>query len=366
MKKIISIILACVMVFSCMSVLAFADTIQYYRNDDFEFYIGEDGGAHIVYIHFSESSAEELNIPFRLCYDDEYMIGEPSFNGIEKDDNDAPDPFGSDYAYVTAVESEALNNYLTTLKKISFERYVSDIDIDSLRLEQLEEIVVDERNETFATSNGTLYSADKKKLILHPQGSSDNSILSSVTSFEKKAFADSTKITSITIPSGVTNIPERCFEGCTALESIDMSAAAIGKIGTFAFLNTALTSVTFGTGIKLIDDFAFFGNKNLTSVTIPQGATNVVLDDGVFIGCPIEELTVYRSIVEMGEKTIGFYYDEEFALQQYPDLVITTYKYDAQMQNTTPLYDYVKTNSIKFIPLDDIYCVNCNFNQMNG
>ncbi|MBR2589336.1 MAG: leucine-rich repeat protein [Clostridia bacterium] len=381
MKKFISILLVIVMVFSCVGVFAFADTTQYYRDGMYEFYIGSDGGAHIVNVIYYEAHAQELDLPFRLCFDDDKKVdsikttdiqttsakaNSVKASGIEDDDNDAPDPFGANYAYVTALEAESLNAYVSTLKKISFDTYVSDIDIDTLRLEQLEEIVVDENNTTYSSSNGTLYSADGKKLILHPQHSSDNSILSTVTSFETKAFSDSTEISSITVPSGVTKIPDRCFEGCTALASIDMSNAKIGKIGIYAFLNTALTAVNLGAYIKLVDSFAFFGNSNLTSVTIPQEAKNVVLGAGSFIGCPIEELTVYRSIIEMNDKAIGFYYDDDFALQQYDNLVVTTYKYDEAMENTTAMYNYLKTNAIKFVPLDDIYDINIDYEQLKG
>ena len=39
MKKILSVLLVCIMLFSSVSIIACADTVQYYRNGLFEFYL---------------------------------------------------------------------------------------------------------------------------------------------------------------------------------------------------------------------------------------------------------------------------------------------------------------------------------------
>ena len=359
MKKFLSILLVCVMVFSCFGILAFADNVQYYRDGIFEFYIGEDTGAHITNI--LESDSTEITIPLALEWNDDNKI-----SSISDDDNDTDDPFVKNLAYVTAIEDAAFDNYSESLTKLSIPKYVSEMDIDSLRIATLSAIEVDTANETYAGVNGTLYNAAKTKLLLHPQASSDNSIESTVTAFAEKAFADSVNITSITIPAAVTAISSHCFDGCTALASVDMSAAKIGKIGSYAFLNTALQEVNLGQYIKLVENFAFFGCGALKTLVIPEEAKNVSLGAGSFIGCPIKNLTIYRSVVEIGDKAIGFYYDGDFQLQPYTDLVITSYKYDAEMTNQTAVYNYVKANGIKFIPLDDIYCLSFTDNQFVG
>ncbi|MBR0414535.1 MAG: leucine-rich repeat protein [Clostridia bacterium] len=365
MKKILSIVLVTVMVLSCLSVVAFAGSTQYYRDGIFEFYI-EDGGARIVNIRIPSSPSTEVTIPLSLCWDDEKKIDAPTNASIPDDDNDAPDPFGVNYAYVTALDSTALDNYAQSITKLKVARYVEELDMDSLRAPTLQSIEVDDQNTTYASYNGTLYNAAKTKLILHPIASSDNSILSSVTSFEKYAFQDCSLVTNVTIPAGVTSIPERCFEGCTALTSIDMSAAPIGNIGNYAFLNCGLQSVTFGSKIKLINSYAFFNNASLTSVIIPQDAKNVVLKAGAFLGCPIENFKVYRSIVEIGAKAIGYYYDADLSLQKYEDMIITSYKYNADKSATNCIYDYAKSDVFKFIPLDDIFSLTYTYDQVDG
>ena len=364
MKKVFSLFLACVLIFSGFSVLAFADNTQYYRDDIYEFYLDSDKGAHIVNILKSDTT--ELKIPLMVYCEAQNKIDGITASSIADDDNEAEDPFSHETAYVTSIEAGALDNYADTLTSIHLSRYIEEVDLESLKVPTLQEITVNENNKTFSAANGTLYNANKTKLILHPQASSDNTVLSTVTSFEEGAFADSVNITSITIPAKVTSISAHCFDGCTSLQSVDMTAAKISKIGTYAFLNTAISTVNLGTYIKRIDNFAFFGCKNLKNVVIPEAAKNVSIGDGAFIGCPIENLTIYRSVVEMGDKAIGFYYDADFALQQYDNLVITSYKYDEAMTNKTEVYKYVKKNNIKFIPLDDIYCLTFTDNQFVG
>lgn len=367
MKKILSVLLVCIMLFSSVSIIACADTVQYYRDGLFEFYL-EDGGAHIVNVLSSASQTTELTIPLRLCYDADKKISAPTLSSIVDDDNDAPDPFGSDYAYVTAVEEGALDSYISTLTTLSISRYVEDFDYNELLFEatELTAINVDEHNTYFTSSAGTLYSGDGKTLLVHPQASADNSILSTTTAFAPSAFQNSALIESITIPAGVTGISEHCFDACSALKTVDFTAAKLGNIGSYAFANTALESVNLGSYMKLVNSFAFFGCSSLSSLTIPQNAKNVVLGSGSFIGCPIKKLTVYRSVIEVGDHAIGYYYDSDLSLKAYDDLVVTSYKFNEEKSATTPLYQYVKANDIKFIPLDDIYTVQYTYEQLAG
>lgn len=83
-----------------------------------------------------------------------------------------------------------------------------------------------------------------------------------------KAFAHCESLGSITIPEGVYEIPEECFDGCTRLASIDLPAT-LNEFKARSFRNCALRSVTVpGEYFYEIADEAFMGCGNLTSLTL--------------------------------------------------------------------------------------------------
>ena len=160
MKKVLSMFLACIMILSCMSILAFADNTQYYRDDIYEFYLDSEKGAHIVNI--LESDTTELSIPLMVYCEAENKIDGIAATAIQDDDNEAEDPFSRETAFVTSVEAGALDNYADTLTSIHLSRYIEELDLESLKVPTLQKITVNEFNENFSASNGTLYNAKKK------------------------------------------------------------------------------------------------------------------------------------------------------------------------------------------------------------
>lgn len=96
-----------------------------------------------------------------------------------------------------------------------------------------------------------------------------------VTRVGNNVFRD-TKLTSVTIPEGVTSIGVSSFSGCSSL-----------------------TSVTIPAGVTTIRDTAFGDCSALTSVTIPEGVKS--LGDGVFSGCSaLNPLTVPNTVTTIG------------------------------------------------------------------
>ncbi len=79
----------------------------------------------------------------------------------------------------------------------------------------------------------------------------------SVTEIDSYAFADCTKITSITIPSSVKTIGCSAFSGCTGLKSVNISDS-ITSIGEEAFLDcTSLANITISDSVTNIKANAF-------------------------------------------------------------------------------------------------------------
>ena len=97
------------------------------------------------------------------------------------------------------------------------------------------------------------------------------------------AFSYCSRLTSLTLPAGITEIDSSAFYGCSRLTSLTLPAG-ITKIGSWAFCNcSGLTSLTLPAGITSIGYSAFQGCSGLTSLTLPDGITEIV--SFAFYGC---------------------------------------------------------------------------------
>ena len=95
-----------------------------------------------------------------------------------------------------------------------------------------------------------------------------------VVSIGDTAFNKNTKITSVTIGSGVTSICGYAFEGCRSLRSIDIPSG-VTNIGTGTFQHcSGLTSVTVeATTPPTLGNNAFY-NTNNCPIYVPSGSVN--------------------------------------------------------------------------------------------
>ena len=70
-------------------------------------------------------------------------------------------------------------------------------------------------------------------------------------------------------------IGKRAFSGCSRLTSLTLPAG-ITEIGEYAFSRcSGLTSLTLPTSITYIGEKTFYGCSGLTSITIPNGVTQI-------------------------------------------------------------------------------------------
>ena len=132
-----------------------------------------------------------------------------------------------------------------------------------------------------------------------------------VTSIGYRAFADSTLLTSITIPDSVKYIEMGAFASCTSLADIVLPASLI-TIDTEAFRNcTSLTSVTIPDGVTDIGSYAFASCSALTKISLPDSV--VVIGDRAFFDCPLlKSVTVPASVTDIGEYAFGYHYDDDW------------------------------------------------------
>ena len=123
---------------------------------------------------------------------------------------------------------------------------------------------------------------------------------SSVTEIGRFAFRNCSGLTSLTIPSSVTEIGGYAFWGCSGLTSLTIPSS-VTEIGESAFSDcSGLTSLTIPSGVTSIDESAFRGCSGLTSLTIPSSVTWI--GKSAFWGCSgLTSLTIPSSVTWIGE-----------------------------------------------------------------
>ena len=112
------------------------------------------------------------------------------------------------------------------------------------------------------------------------------------------AFSGCSGLTSLTIPSSVTEIGESAFQGCSGLSSLTIPSS-VTSISDFAFYGcSGLTSLTIPSSVTSIGNYAFSGCSGLTSLTIPSGVTSTGY--GAFEGCSgLTSLTIPSSVTSI-------------------------------------------------------------------
>ena len=125
---------------------------------------------------------------------------------------------------------------------------------------------------------------------------------SGVTEIGDYAFTRCSGLTSITLPSGVTKIGYSAFSGCSGLISLTLPSG-LTEIGSSAFADCSrLTSLTLPSGVTEIGEFAFLGCSGLTSIPLPSGVTKIGYS--AFSGCSgLISLTLPSGLTEIGSFT---------------------------------------------------------------
>ncbi len=116
-------------------------------------------------------------------------------------------------------------------------------------------------NLAYSTVNGVLFDADQTTLVQYPAGAT------------AKGY---------TIPSGVTDILDDAFDGCSVLTGVNIPRT-VHVVRTYAFSSCGLTNLTIPAGVASIGDAAFSSCILLTNVTISSTVT--YLGVGAFGNC---------------------------------------------------------------------------------
>ena len=129
------------------------------------------------------------------------------------------------------------------------------------------------------------------------RGLTSMKIPSSVTNIGDCAFLNCSGLTSLVISSGVTKIGDSAFRNCSGLTSL-VIPSGVTEIGFFAFRNcSGLISLVISSGV--IDGSAFENCSGLTSLIISSGVTKI--DSSAFKGCSgLTSLVIPSGVTEIG------------------------------------------------------------------
>ena len=129
------------------------------------------------------------------------------------------------------------------------------------------------------------------------RGLTSMKIPSSVTNIGDCAFIECSGLTSLVISSGVTKIGDSAFRNCSGLTSL-VIPSGVTEIGFFAFRNcSGLISLVISSGV--IDGSAFENCSGLTSLIISSGVTKI--DSSAFKNCSgLTSLVIPSGVTEIG------------------------------------------------------------------
>ena len=142
-----------------------------------------------------------------------------------------------------------------------------------------------------------------------------------ITDIGQGAFQDCTKLKVVEIPEGVKSIQNGAFYNCTGLESVTLPEGleSIGSYNYGAFQGcTSLKSIVIPDSVTSLGQYAFSGCSSLTSVHIGDSVTSIPFS--TFYGCSsLVSVNIPESVTSIG--SYAFYYCSSLQSLSIPDSV---------------------------------------------
>lgn len=139
-----------------------------------------------------------------------------------------------------------------------------------------------------------------------------------VTTLEKNAFAGCTALKSVVLPSSLTTIRSRAFDS-TGLTSIELPAGITIIEGSTFYRCDNLETVIINEGVESIGSCAFLNCRNLTNIEIPDTVTTI--GDGAFQETGLQSVKLPAGLTMTGENT--FWGCPNLANVEMPDTLVT-------------------------------------------
>ena len=163
----------------------------------------------------------------------------------------------------------------------------------------VEKVNIIDKNGQFVEKDGVVYTSDMKTLVACSLNVTDLVIPEGVEEIISYAFAN-TRIKSVKFPDSLVILNEHAFHKCRELQNVDFGSG-LDTIKGFAFQNcTSLTHVKLPPQMKSIERYAF-GDSGVENVELNEGL--LLIHEGVFSGCKIDELRLPDSLENIGTFT---------------------------------------------------------------
>ncbi len=145
---------------------------------------------------------------------------------------------------------------------------------------------------------------------------------SAIQSIGNNAFRGCSSLTELYLPSSLITIGSNAFRDCSALNRADLPSGVM-SLGSGAFLGTALTRMTIPSGVTVLPDYLFNSAQSLVSVTLPAGLTSI--GEHAFHDCyALSELEIPAGVTEIGKD--AFHYCRALTHITIPDGIETLHE----------------------------------------
>ena len=160
----------------------------------------------------------------------------------------------------------------------------------------VEKVNIIDKTGQFVEKDGVVYTSDMKTLVSCLLNVTDLVVPEGVEEIISYAF-ENTHIRNIKLPDSLYILNEKAFHDCRELQSIDFGSG-LETIKGFAFQNcTSLTHVKLPPQMKSIERYAFC-DSGVENIELNEGL--LLIHEGVFSGCKIDELKLPDSLENIG------------------------------------------------------------------
>ncbi|MBN9692603.1 MAG: leucine-rich repeat domain-containing protein [Verrucomicrobia bacterium] len=164
-------------------------------------------------------------------------------------------------------------------------------------------ITVASANPSFSSVDGILFTRAKDQIVYVPlQFKGGFTIPQGVRDLPTGAFQGVTGLTSVHLPAGMTNLPDRAFQGCSLTEVA--IPGSVVRLGRSVFQGCPLRAVQLDPGLRFLGASAFENCGELPSILLPESLEEI--EASAFLNCvSLRSIVIPDSVRRLGPYVFG-------------------------------------------------------------